>query len=345
MTDPNQPLPESEDDALNDVESLGGDDSIMESLPPEGSPISAETEYDEIDGSGVLDDGAAHDYSSDAPEPLDALPYADDAEAEPGADAYDAYAYPPDDDLSDIYAARAAQTDEDPYAYLDIEAALASVATLGEAEAQREQAEIAQQVAAAAVQEAQEERRRLPRRVAVPPPLVMRRGQLASVVPALVLMALGGWLTFAMTVPDAVPLNPLLVVLAVGAALVVTLLAFWLASGRWSRGALFFALLLVLTAGALYYQTTLTLGYSITGPLVLSAAGLAFALTGLFSKPTESRLLIPAILLLAAAAVNLAVTIGYLPAGLLTGAAAYWPVLVAVVVVLWLLPVLLRRRS
>ncbi len=164
-------------------------------------------------------------------------------------------------------------------------------------------------------------------------------------MPALVLIGLGGWLTFAVTVPNAVPTSPLVLVFAVGAALVVTMLAFWVASGRWSRGVLFFALLALLTTGALYYETTLNLAYSITGPLVLATAGLAFALTGLLAKPTDSRLLLPGILLLAAAAVNLAITIGYLPNWLMTGAASYWPVLAVVVVVLWLLPVLLRRRS
>ena len=359
MTDPNEPLPEPDDDALDDVESLGGDDEIMESLPSEGSPISVETAYDEIDGSGALDDGAAHDYSSDEPATLDPLAFdlayeSEVAESEPADEAdrpveADAV-YDPSDpyaparyDTSEFYAVETGEGSD--YDFLDIEAALASVASLGDVVAERERAEIAEQIAIETAVQEQEEKRRPLRRVSAPPLLTMRRGHLASVVPALVLIVLGGWLTFAVTAPNAVPVSPLLVVLALGAAVIVTLLAFWLASGRWSRGVFFFALLALLTAGALYYETTLKLTFSISGALVLAASGLAFALTGLFARPTDRRLLLPGMLFLAAAGVNLAVTIGYLPATLLTGAAPYWPVLVALVVVLWLLPALTKRRG
>lgn len=368
MTDQDEPKPQPDDDALNDVESLGGDDAIMESLPPEGSPINGDSAYDVIDGSGVLDDGQAHDYSSVEPMPLDPLAYdADDAAAALDATLYSeaaAEAVPgepdrtgeadvsgPDDpyaqaryDTSEFYAVDTYAADN-AYDFLDIEAALASVASLGDDIAQRERAEIAEQVAIETAVQAEEEKSRPPRRVVGPPPVAMRRGHLASVVPALVLMALGGWLTFAVTAPNAVPVNPLLVILALGGAVVVTLLAFWLASGRWSRGVFFFALLALLTTGALYYETTLHLAVSISGPLVLVAAGLAFALTGLLARPADRRLLLPGILLLAAAGVNVAAVIGYLPNWLLTGAAPYWPVLVAVVAILWLLPVIAKRRG
>ncbi len=60
MTDPKELPPESEDDALNDVEALGGDDEIMESLPPEGSPISVDTDgtsFNAISGKNIAKAG------------------------------------------------------------------------------------------------------------------------------------------------------------------------------------------------------------------------------------------------------------------------------------------------
>ena len=317
MTDQDEPKPQSEDDALNDVESLGGDDKVMESLPLEGSPIAGETAYDEIDGSGALDDGQAHDYSADEPAPLDPLAYDlnDDAgaldvdysgetsvEADAAIDQADPYA-PARYDTSEFYAVDMNNAD-DAYGIVDIEAALASVASLRDDIAQRERAEIAEQVAIETAVQEQEEKRRPPRRISDPPLLTMRRGHTASVVPALVLIIFGGWLTFAVTAPNAVPVSPVLVVLALGAAVIITLLAFWFASGRWSRGVFFFALLALLMAGALYYETTLSLAFSITGPLVLASAGLAFALTGLLARPTDRRLLLSGILLMAASALT-----------------------------------------
>lgn len=358
MTDSENP--QHDDEALDEVEALGGDDGIMESLPAEGSPLNGESHYNSMDEEGAFADGQAHDYSAHEPAPIDAevdessddltdetpdgalayaiegetdSPYTTDIDAAPAADDYAS--------INDTYAV----DNFGAYDFVDIEAALASVASLGDAAAEREVAEIAEQTAIETAEQEREEKRRPPRRVTAPPVLAMRRGHVASVVPALVLMLLGGWLTFAVTAPDAVPASPLHVILAAGGAVLVVLLAFWVASGRWARGVLFFALLALLTAGALYYETTLTVAYPVTGPLLLTAAGLAFALTGLLARPTDSRLLLPGILLLAAAGVNVAVAIGYLPDWLLTGAAAAWPLLVVVVIVLWLLPALFRRRA
>nr|PZN57220.1 MAG: hypothetical protein DIU68_04650 [Chloroflexota bacterium] len=335
MTEHDKPLPENEPPAQNpeaavegDTEARAGVDTpdsdaeVRESLPDDGLPL---------------------------PEVSEAEALAKDLESG-GAETQSAGSYDTAWDAPEAYAAAGQATYEDvespAFDFVDIDAALASVAALGEELAEREELERAQLAAEQDAEAAREEAaHRTLKSIQAPPVVNLRRGQLASVVPALLLMGIGAWLTFATTAPDAVPLNPLLVSAALLAAVVITLLAYWLSSGRWARGAFFFAILLVLMAGSVYYASTLDLEAPVAGPLILAATGLAFALTALLSRPMDRRLLLPGILFLVAAAVSLAAIIGYLPATLLAGVAPYWPALVAVIALLWLLPLLAKRRG
>src|SRR5687767_3548135 len=107
MTDQDDFTPQS-DDPLEQVDELGGDADIMESLPDEGSPIVTETEYDTLEAE--LESAGADDSESD--------------EAESPQEMRAEY------DPDDPYYMPAPERADDPYAdFMDIEAALASVAS------------------------------------------------------------------------------------------------------------------------------------------------------------------------------------------------------------------------
>src|SRR5262249_39737355 len=156
-----------------------------------------------------------------------------------------------------------------------------------------------------------------------------KRGQLGSIVPALLLIGFGGWLT--LTTTSGLPPNPSLVALVVVGGIVLSLLAQWLGTGRWSRGALFFALLVLLIAGVVVFSLQprgmdLLRGY----PLLIVALGLAMVLAGLLARPVSGRLLAPGVLIVLAGVVGLTVTLGLLPTTLLSIATPLAPVMLVI---------------
>lgn len=231
---------------------------------------------------------------------------------------------------------------------LDIEAALAAVSSLSDMVAEQEAAEQARlaQIEADA-QAAAERQARIehPERFfPVPPMLVSRRGQLDSLVPAVMLIAAGAWLTFTLTTAGSLPSADLLLALVVG-SLGVTFIARWLTSGRWGSGVLFFGLSLVLAAGVIVFLGQPgALGWGTGWPLLVGAVGAAMLLTTILARPRETRLLLPAIVLMVASGVGLVVTLGMIPTDLLSLTAAYWPVPLVVLAVLLILPVVIRQR-
>lgn len=178
----------------------------------------------------------------------------------------------------------------------------------------------------------------------MPPMMRLRRGHLGSLVPALVLIAIGAWLT--LTTTAGTPPDPLLVAGAALGGLVLTLLAQWLGTGRWGRGYLFFALLILMFAGILIFSVqpgglSLVRGWS----LFVIALGLAIILSGVLSRPVSRRLLQPGLLVIIAGLLGLIVTNNVLPPSLLTGAAMWAPAVAVVLLVIWLLPLVFRRRG
>ena len=116
-----------------------------------------------------------------------------------------------------------------------------------------------------------------------PPPSVLNRGTLPSVTPAILLIGVGGLLTLLLTTSDDPIPASLLIALAI-AGVGVILLGQWLSSGRWSVGNFLFGSFLLLTGatGAILIQTdVLTLQQGT--PLILTALGLAFVLTDIFT--------------------------------------------------------------
>jgi hypothetical protein len=231
---------------------------------------------------------------------------------------------------------------------LDLEAALAAVSTLSDVVAEQEAEEQARLVQAEAEAEAQAEAQA---RVEspelffpVPPLATLKRGQLASVVPALVLMGVGAWLTFSLTIQRELPDTGLLLAVA-ASGIVLILLARWLSSGRWARGTLLFALIVVFSGAVLaflFLQPGLGVGKG--WPLIVTATGIAVCVSAFLSQPVERQLVMPGLILIVAGLAGLVITLGLLNGTALTLVASLWPVAVAVVVILWLIPVIFRQR-
>jgi hypothetical protein len=226
---------------------------------------------------------------------------------------------------------------------LDVDAALAAVASLSDVMAEQEAAEQAKVDAEAiAAEEAAQQAIPVTRQVMPRPPLVtLRRGQPASVVPAVLLMGIGAWLTFALTTsaaPDSTAIT-----LVVVAGLILALMAHWLSSGRWSRGVFFFGTLILLNAAALAFLTQpFSPGLPRGWPLLLVAGGLAFVLTAFLTRPRERRMALPGILLILGGLTGLGFGLGVSDGQILASIAPLWPVAVAAVVIVWLLAIMAR---
>jgi len=230
---------------------------------------------------------------------------------------------------------------------LDIDAALAAVATLDDLLAEQEAAEqsrIAKEQADAEAKAERQARLKNPERFfPMPPLLTLQRGRIDSVVPALALILIGIWLTITVTTSGTTP-NPTLVLGAVLAGVTITLLARWLSSGRWARGSLFFALVVILVGGV-GAGLLVTQLFATGWPLLVVALGAAFILSSFLAQPTDRRLAAPGLVLGFAGIVGLTVTNGVLPSTVLTTAASLWPVVAVVVAAILLLPLIFRRRN
>lgn len=228
---------------------------------------------------------------------------------------------------------------------LDIDAALAAVSTLddmlAEQEAQ-EQARIAREQAEAEARQQRELRLKNPE-LFFPMPVLMtsQRGRIDSVVPALVLIVLGAWLTFTLTTTESLP-QPAWLLVAAAVSMGAIAVSRWLASGRWSGGVLFAGLLIVTFGVA--FAALLISGALVTGwPLLLTAIGTAFILASVLLRGFDLRLFFPGLVVALAGVAGYAVTAGWLPGDLLAALTAFWPVIVVIALVVLVLPGLFRR--
>ncbi len=228
---------------------------------------------------------------------------------------------------------------------LDIEAALAAVSTLSDVMAEQEAAELARVARIEAEAQAKVEhqaRIENPERFfSVPPLTTLKRGQLASIIPAVWLIGLGAWLTFTLTSPDT---SLLILVIAVGLGL--TFLARWLASHRWARGSLFFGLVCLLFGGLFFYvNQPNAFGLASAWPLFITAIGLALLLTRILTPSAQSRLFLPSLMLIIAGLAGAVITMGLLATNITVVAASLWPVALVIIVVIWLFPLVFRQRQ
>ncbi len=229
----------------------------------------------------------------------------------------------------------------------DIEGALAAVSSLSDMLAEEEAAEQARLAQAEAQARASAERQsRLEHPelfFPMPPPATLYRGHVASVVPALLLILTGTWLTFTLT--TSTPPSPALIAVVAAGGIAVTLLVRWLSSGRWARGALFFALLPLLSGLTVVYLLQPSTPGLVRGwPLLLVAIGAAFLLAGLMGHPIDRRMLFPALAFAVAGFAALALTIGTISIEQASTAASFWPIVTLIIAAIWLLPVVFRQR-
>lgn len=284
-------------------------------------PASAESDADAVTGGAAGIDSDWTDFQFDSPELAAYATYADDAEAA-GVEADDVAdaAVPDTDDSADVDPYDDGYDDDDAAAYeytdedsvgnlsfdpaLDIDAALAAVGALPDLMAERDAADSAayeseyqrQQEATRSAE--QHERWREGYRFAQPPQMRLQRGQPASVIPALILIAVGAYLTFALTLSQTPPAPGIVAVLVCG-AVGITLLAYWLNSRRWARGALFGGLLLILTGVVFYVISTPAVADTLPAEILsgggwrlfVSAVFAALTLTGLLARPVSAGLI------------------------------------------------------
>jgi hypothetical protein len=234
---------------------------------------------------------------------------------------------------------------------MDIDAALAAVTSLSDVVAERE-AEAAAQAAAEQEQleeaaQAARERAEWLESYSFPHPSLTRlqRGQPSSVIPALLLIATGAYLTFALTLSDSPP-APGIVVLLVCGVVGLTLLSYWLSSGRWARGALFLGLALILSGGAIYYAALPdALSPDQSWTLLVGAWGIAALLTGLLAKPRSGRMIALGLGIIGSAAFTLFAAAGAVPLIVVDLLRVAWIAVLPVVALLMLLALVFRRPA
>lgn len=177
-----------------------------------------------------------------------------------------------------------------------------------------------------------------------PRELSMSRGQMASVIPALTLIILGGWLTFTLTTSNTPPPSGLLfsvILIAVGAIF----LSQWLTSARWSRGNFFFGSSLLLIGGLqLYFSQVSPDSLSNGWTLWIVALGIALFGTGYIAVPRLSRLAIMGVVTIVAGAIGYVLTSGTLDPTVITFVSNLWFVGVAIVIFMMVAPLLRRRQ-
>lgn len=235
----------------------------------------------------------------------------------------------------------------------DVDAALASLSSLGDAIAEHEHPVAIQDIAQAddeddndAVTVPMQRREPVTTQSYFPrPPMTrLQRGQMGSVIPAIVLIAVGAWWTFALTTSET-PLAAGTVALVLVVALGVVMLGHWFSSRRWAQGAFFGGVTLITGASVLLYLTQ-TDNFD-AYPLLLVAPGISFLLTALLSQVRSALMGFTGVALIIAGLVGLAVTTGTIAIDAETDTLApiLLPILIGVLVVLVVLPVIFKRRA
>lgn len=168
---------------------------------------------------------------------------------------------------------------------------------------------------------------------------VRRRVQLSTVVPALLLIAIG---VVALARPDFVTTDLIINLLLV--ALLIGLMMRFLFNARRERG-LFFIGVTVLLLGV-FWALVLSNTFDVTQgwPLVLVAPGLAMIITFLIERSHERGLVLPGLMLMVAGGALLTFTMGLFDISVLTNIAVYWPILF-LLLALALLPRAIRDRG
>lgn len=176
-----------------------------------------------------------------------------------------------------------------------------------------------------------------------PPLSVVHRGQLASIVPAVLLIGAGALLTVILTTSDDATINLPVVSAMVISGFGVALVAYWLSSARWSTGGFFMGMILALLGGTSVYLALPNNLDIISGwPLFLTAIGTAFVLTDLVS-PSNRRLWLVGLMLAIGGFAGMVITGQLLDDTVIQTLSRLWPIVLGVVVVLLIVPIFRRN--
>ncbi len=178
----------------------------------------------------------------------------------------------------------------------------------------------------------------------IPQEITMTRGQLSSILPAVTLIILGGWLTFTLTTTDTIPSAGLLLsVVLIGIG--VVFLSQWLNSSRWSGGNFFIGASTALIGGIqLYLSQVAPAALNNAWALWIVAIGLALFGAGYLALPRLPRLSIMGILIIIAGGIGYVLTSGAISAEVVGFIGNLW-IVGAVILGVMLLAPLLRRRN
>lgn len=179
--------------------------------------------------------------------------------------------------------------------------------------------------------------------IAHPPVQHLYRGQLASIVPAFLLIALGIVLTLQFTAVDmGLTLNLLLpiIIMVLGGLLWLQ----WFSGGRWARGNFFVGgVLLGIGAVGLYLVQPDSPAIATVWPLFVGVVGVAMMLTQLVGGAFDGRAFIIGLLLLVGGGFGFASLIGLLPTDLVLLLQTAWPLAIALFVFILLVAAIRSR--
>jgi len=176
-----------------------------------------------------------------------------------------------------------------------------------------------------------------------PPLTVLRRGQAASALPALLLIAVGAYLTFALSSNSLTLTTPLILGGGIG-ILSVLMLTYWWTSKRWSQGSL-----LIGTVGLAIFFSTLLLEQGLFGGVgsgwyvYVVAIAIALTLTGILGYMHNASLIFAGVILAWIGIVTAFVLLGVIPNEIINVFANLAPIVIVVVLVILIVPA--RNRS
>jgi hypothetical protein len=175
------------------------------------------------------------------------------------------------------------------------------------------------------------------------PSSVLHRGQLASIVPALLLIGVGAYLTFILTASDQTLNPPVIAGIAVGGFGAI-LLAYWISSARWAMGSFFIGVsLLLIGATAAYLALPNNLSLIQGWPLLLTALGAAFVISDLFA-PSGRRLWLVGLIFAISGLAGTVASSDLLDEGIQQSIGGLWPLALVIVLVLLIAPRLRRQQ-
>lgn len=236
---------------------------------------------------------------------------------------------------------------------LDIDAALASVASLDDAIAEREAEEAAELRRIEDERRQREEAQRLREEEAArraahyyprPPMVRLQRGQMTSVIPALVLILVGAGLTVVLASSET-SINLTTIALVASGVLGVMMIAQWMVSARWAGGALFGGSLLLFSAVTIILLANTDDPGADGWPILISAVGLSVLISALLSQPFSRYQWFAGICLIVAGGIGFVVSAGLLGDDLDSLLPVVSIVLVIAFVLLAAAPILNRSRG